>query len=79
MSSTSVTAMDPKFLVDLVVQDVDCKQGLNIVWYFLKVIISAIICWLFCRKLTKELCEVVEDYGLVSFTTLNIQVCKHSP
>uniref|UniRef100_A0A7I4C3J4 GPN-loop GTPase 2 n=1 Tax=Physcomitrium patens TaxID=3218 RepID=A0A7I4C3J4_PHYPA len=25
------------------------------------------------RKLTKELCEVVEDYGLVSFTTLNIQ------
>lgn len=25
------------------------------------------------RKLTKVLCEVVEDYGLVSFTTLNIQ------
>lgn len=25
------------------------------------------------RKLTRELCEVVEDFGLVSFTTLNIQ------
>ncbi|KAK9129053.1 hypothetical protein Syun_017850 [Stephania yunnanensis] len=25
------------------------------------------------RKLTKELCEVVEDYGLVNFTTLDIQ------
>jgi hypothetical protein len=25
------------------------------------------------RKLTHELCEVVEDFGLVSFTTLNIQ------
>ncbi|KAL0346810.1 UNVERIFIED_CONTAM: GPN-loop GTPase QQT1 [Sesamum calycinum] len=26
-----------------------------------------------CRKLTKELCEVIEDYGLVNFTTLDIQ------
>nr|VDC70652.1 unnamed protein product [Brassica rapa] len=25
------------------------------------------------RKLTSELCSVVEDYGLVSFTTLDIQ------
>ncbi|KAL0338844.1 UNVERIFIED_CONTAM: GPN-loop GTPase QQT1 [Sesamum angustifolium] len=25
------------------------------------------------RKLTKELCEVIEDYGLVNFTTLDIQ------
>ncbi|XP_054819324.1 GPN-loop GTPase QQT1 isoform X2 [Prosopis cineraria] len=25
------------------------------------------------RKLTKELCEVVEDFGLVNFTTLDIQ------
>lgn len=27
-----------------------------------------------CRKLTKELCEVVEHYSLVNFTTLDIQV-----
>jgi len=24
-----------------------------------------------CRKQTKELCEVVEHYGLVNFTTLD--------
>ncbi|KAL5982767.1 GPN-loop GTPase qqt1 [Asimina triloba] len=28
------------------------------------------------RKLTKELCDVVEDYSLVSFTTLDIQACQ---
>jgi len=27
------------------------------------------------RKLTKELCSVIEDYSLVNFTTLDIQVC----
>ena len=27
------------------------------------------------RKLTKELCEVIENYGLVNFSTLDIQVC----
>lgn len=27
------------------------------------------------RKLTKALCEVVEDFSLVSFTPLDIQVC----
>lgn len=27
-----------------------------------------------CRKLTKELCEVIENYGHVNFTTLDIQV-----
>lgn len=26
------------------------------------------------RKLTESLCEVIQDYGLVSFTTLNIEV-----
>lgn len=31
-----------------------------------------------CRKLTKELCEVVEDFSLVNFTTLDIQVHKLS-
>lgn len=30
--------------------------------------------WLLGRKLTKSLCDVIEDFGLVSFTTLNIQV-----
>lgn len=29
-----------------------------------------------CRKLTKELCEVIENFGLVNFTTLDIQVHK---
>lgn len=29
----------------------------------------------YCRKLTKELCDVVENFGLVNFTTLDIQVC----
>ncbi|CAN0905703.1 GPN-loop GTPase QQT1 [Linum grandiflorum] len=28
------------------------------------------------RKLTKELCEVVQDYSLVDFTTLDIQACR---
>ncbi|CAN1274513.1 GPN-loop GTPase QQT1 [Linum perenne] len=28
------------------------------------------------RKLTKELCEVVENYSLVDFTTLDIQACR---
>jgi hypothetical protein len=27
------------------------------------------------RKLTKELCEVIDDFSLVNFTTLDIQVC----
>lgn len=27
-----------------------------------------------CRKLTKELCDVVEHFSLVNFTTLDIQV-----
>lgn len=27
--------------------------------------------------MTKELCEVIEDYSLVNFTTLDIQVCLH--
>ncbi|GAB2269645.1 GPN-loop GTPase qqt1 [Dionaea muscipula] len=27
------------------------------------------------RKLTKELCEVIENFGLVDFTTLDIQAC----
>jgi hypothetical protein len=26
-----------------------------------------------CRKLTKELCDVVQDFSLVDFTTLDIQ------
>ena len=30
-----------------------------------------------CRKLTKELCGVIEDFGLVNFTTLDIQA-SHS-
>ncbi|KAG6434736.1 hypothetical protein SASPL_106378 [Salvia splendens] len=29
------------------------------------------------RKLTKELCEVIENFGLVDFTTLDIQACLH--
>nr|GEX40043.1 GPN-loop GTPase 2 [Tanacetum cinerariifolium] len=28
------------------------------------------------RKLTKELCEVIEDFGLVNFSTLAIQECS---
>lgn len=31
-----------------------------------------------CRKLTKELCDVIEDYSLVDFTTLDIQVISFS-
>lgn len=27
------------------------------------------------RKLTKELCDVIDDFSLVNFTTLDIQVC----
>lgn len=27
------------------------------------------------RKLTKELCDVIDDFGLVNFSTLDIQVC----
>uniref|UniRef100_A0A803PZF4 GPN-loop GTPase 2 n=1 Tax=Cannabis sativa TaxID=3483 RepID=A0A803PZF4_CANSA len=27
------------------------------------------------RKLTKELCEVIDNYSIVNFTTLDIQVC----
>jgi hypothetical protein len=27
------------------------------------------------RKLTKKLCEVIDDFSLVNFTTLDIQVC----
>lgn len=64
------TAMN-KFLwflkVELVTQDLKSQARLS--W-------MSLIRWTFCRKLTKELCEVVEDYGLVSFTTLNIQVCQ---
>ncbi|RXH91571.1 hypothetical protein DVH24_020594 [Malus domestica] len=30
------------------------------------------------RKLTKELCEVIEDYSLVNFATLDIQACQSS-
>ncbi|KAM7516987.1 hypothetical protein LguiA_006570 [Lonicera macranthoides] len=29
------------------------------------------------RKLTKELCEVIENYSLVNFTTLDIQACLY--
>ena len=27
------------------------------------------------RKLTKELCDVIDDFSLVNFSTLDIQVC----
>jgi hypothetical protein len=27
------------------------------------------------RKLTKELCDMIDDFGLVNFSTLDIQVC----
>jgi hypothetical protein len=27
------------------------------------------------RKLTKELCDVIDDFGFVNFSTLDIQVC----
>lgn len=41
---------------------------------------NIILCKIFhysdCRKLTKELCEVIEDYSLVNFTTLDIQVLE---
>ncbi|MBA0838553.1 hypothetical protein Goarm_004362, partial [Gossypium armourianum] len=28
------------------------------------------------RKLTKELCDVIEDFSIVNFTTLDIQACR---
>lgn len=32
-----------------------------------------------CRKLTKELCDIIENFSLVSFSTLDIQVHQVCP
>jgi hypothetical protein len=47
--------------------------GLGTRFFLLSKCFRRIMCYI-CRKLTKELCEVVEHYGLVNFTTLDIQV-----